>query len=89
MKPGAAQNQDIDASIVVVIGLQNVKAAYDACESCLIRHSRERAIAVVVKILKLVADPHMRNHQVEMAVVVEVLQNDSTGGSKVVDSTCD
>ena len=89
MEPGATQHQDIDAAIVVVVGLHDIESADDALQSGPLGHPGKCPVAVVVEVLELIADAHVRDHEVEMAVVVEVFQDDTTRSSKFVDASGD
>jgi hypothetical protein len=66
--------------------LDDVKPADDPLETGLLRHSRERAVSVVVEVLELVVDPHVRDHEIEVTVVVEIFQNHAASRSELIDA---
>ena len=85
VEPGAAQDENVDAAVVVVVGLDHVESADDAGEAGLLGHPREGAVSVVVEVLQLIPHAHVRDHQIEVAVVVEVLEDQATSDAELPD----
>ena len=83
VQPRAAGNEDVDAAVVVVVGLEHVQAADDPGETRFLRPPRETAVAVVVEVLDLIGDAHVRDQQIEGAVVVEVLEDEAAGRAEL------
>ena len=74
-KPGAAQDQNVGPAVVVVIGLHDVESPGLPDQPGFFSAVGEGPLAVVVEIAHLIAHPERRNHDVQIAVPVEVFDN--------------
>src|SRR5439155_5016514 len=79
VQPRAAWNQYVDAAVVVVIDLDHIQTADNAFQAGLFRHAGKATVAVVVEVVELLLQTHVRDHDVEMPVIVEVLDDDAAG----------
>src|SRR5579864_8243952 len=82
VQPRSSGNQDVDATIIIVVRLNHVQAAGNPLESCLFSGECKSSVAGVAEIINLLFQAHMRNHYVEMPVVRKILNNDTTGSAK-------
>ena len=80
--PAAAQHQDVEAAVVVVVGLHDVQAAELIGQAGLRRPLGERAVAVAAEELHRLAAVEARRHDVEPAVVVEVVDDHAAGRAR-------
>ena len=79
LEPGAPQDQHVDESVVVVIGLDHVQPAPFAHQSGFFGPFSECAVAVVVKETQLITQTHRRDHQVEVSVIVKIVHDHAAG----------
>src|SRR5205085_7988060 len=87
--PGAAKNEHIRETVVVVIRLHDVQPANFANEAGLGGAISERAIAVVMEQAKLFLHVPTRDHEVEITVAIEIFQDHSAGPAEEFESTWD
>src|ERR1051325_3708044 len=77
--PGAAQNQHVGETVVIVIGLNNIQPTNFTGQSGLGSALGEGAIAIVDKESQLGVQPDVRHHHIEKPVAIEVLKDGPTG----------
>ncbi len=82
--PAAAQNQNVFAAVVVVVGLQDVQAAELVGEARRLRPFRESAVAVVAEIVERPAAVKIRRDDVEAAGTGEIVDDHAAGGREDV-----
>jgi len=78
-EPGAAEDEDIDEAVVVVVGLDQVEPAGEAEEAGFGGALGEGGVAVVDEEPELAGGTPGGGEDVEEAVVVEVVENDAAG----------
>ena len=86
--PAAAQHQDVHAAVIVVIGLNHVEPAELVARPACAAAIRERAVAVVVKVVQRRAHVVARGDDVQQAVVIEVVHDHSAGHGKEIQPGC-
>ena len=78
VKPCSSGNQYVYATIVVVVRLDHVQTTGNAFQSYLVGNVGKSPVAIIAEILRLLLETHMRDHYVEMTVVGEILNDDTT-----------
>ena len=81
LHPAAPQHEDVRITVIVVVGVDDVQAARLADQARRFGAVGERPIAVVAEVPHLVAHSHGREHDVEEAVAIEVIQDGPAGVS--------
>ena len=78
-EPSSAQYEDVAVAVVVVVGLADVEAADLACEASLLGALGKGAVPNVAEVAKLVVQTPRRGDDVEIAVVVEIIDDAAAG----------
>jgi len=74
-EPRPTQHQHVGPAVVVVIGLHDVESARFPDQTGFLRAIGESPVTVVVEIAQLIVHTERGNHNVQIAVTVEVLDN--------------
>jgi hypothetical protein len=75
LQPGAAQHEDVQVAVVVVVRVHHVQAAVEPAKTGLGRAVGEGAVALVPEVAHLAAGVPGRGHDVQVAVVVHVVDD--------------
>ena len=79
LKPGAPKHQHVEVSIVVVVRLHQVQAAEFSGEARRTGAFLEVSVGRVAKKTERILHSHGRDHQVQIAVVVEIIHDRTSG----------
>src|SRR5687768_9047373 len=71
--PAAPENEDVRTAVIVVVALDHVQAAHEASKASVDCSIDEPAVAVIYEVVHGAAWRPVRNHQVEIAIAIEIL----------------
>ena len=73
--PGAAQNQHVGIAVVVVVGLDEIEPTVEPAQEGFGGALAEAAVARVLEVAQGVVEIPRRDHQVQIAVEIEIVDH--------------
>ena len=85
-KPSSPQNENVEPAVIVKIGLNHIQSTKDSSESSFLGAFHERAVGLIYEEPELSGGIIAGDKQVEIAIIVEIVCNDSSGQTEGVES---